>query len=165
MDAHHKIIKDNARSLLKTIATKYNCEYSAALFQILKEHPDAPSFFPFSIYYNEWVKRALLCIPLSMRYKICTLPFIAHITTNIDLFIFVTNVSPTNIQITDEKGNIETIEKKDFEHMWDGNILLIDEKQGEIKIPSKINLIPLLRKCAFLFLLSAPFYQLFISFL
>ena len=44
MNAHRKIIKDNARSLLKIIAKQYNCNYFSALFQILKEHPNAPSF-------------------------------------------------------------------------------------------------------------------------
>ena len=33
MNAHRKIIKDNARSLLKIIAKQYNCNYSSALFQ------------------------------------------------------------------------------------------------------------------------------------
>ncbi len=28
MNAHRKIIKDNARSLLKIIAKQYNCNYS-----------------------------------------------------------------------------------------------------------------------------------------
>lgn len=167
MDAHHKIIKDNARSLLKTIATKYNCEYSAALFQILKEHPDAPSFLSLQYILQRMGKESFAMHTNFDELQNLPLPFIAHITTNIDLFIFVTNVSPTNIQITDEKGNIETIEKKDFEHMWDGNILLIDEKQGEIKIPFKDKFntfvaqmrFPLLAICTFLSIIYILFIR------
>lgn len=44
MNAHQKIIKDNVRSILKIITNHYGVKYSAALYQILKEHPDFPSF-------------------------------------------------------------------------------------------------------------------------
>lgn len=47
MNAHQKIIKDNARTILKIITKYYGCKYSAALYVILKEHPDFPSFLSF----------------------------------------------------------------------------------------------------------------------
>lgn len=47
MNAHQKIIKDNVRSILKIITNHYGVKYSAALYQILKEHPDFPSFLSF----------------------------------------------------------------------------------------------------------------------
>ena len=47
MNAHQKIIKDNANSILKIIAKYYGCKYSAALYAILKEHPDFSSFLSF----------------------------------------------------------------------------------------------------------------------
>ena len=37
MNAHQKIIKDNARTILKIITKYYGCKYSAALYVILKE--------------------------------------------------------------------------------------------------------------------------------
>lgn len=137
MDAHHKIIKDNARNLLKTIAKQYNCDYSAALYQILKEHPDTPSFLSLQYILQRMGKESYAMHVTYEELQNMPRPFIAHITTNIDLFLFITNITPENIQMVDVEGNIEIIDRTDFEHMWDGNILLTDEKQGDIRISFK----------------------------
>lgn len=137
MDAHHKIIKDNARNLLKIIAKQYNCDYSAALYQILKEHPDTPSFLSLQYILQRMGKESYAMHVTYEELQNMPRPFIAHITTNIDLFLFITNITPENIQMVDVEGNIEIIDRTDFEHMWDGNILLTDEKQGDIRISFK----------------------------
>ena len=130
MNAHRKIIKDNARSLLKIIAKQYNCNYSSALFQILKEHPNAPSFLSLQYILQQMGKESFAMHVTYEELQNLPRPFIAHITTNVDLFLFITNITPDNVQMIDVEGNIETIDRTDFDHMWDGNILLIDEKQG-----------------------------------
>lgn len=137
MNAHRKIIKDNARSLLKIIAKQYNCNYSSALFQILKEHPNAPSFLSLQYILQQMGKESFAMHVTYEELQNLPRPFIAHITTNVDLFLFITNITPDNVQMIDVEGNIETIDRTDFDHMWDGNILLIDEKQGNIKISFK----------------------------
>ena len=134
MNAHRKIIKDNARSLLKIIAKQYNCNYSSALFQILKEHPNAPSFLSLQYILQQMGKESFAMHVTYEELQNLPRPFIAHITTNVDLFLFITNITPDNVQMIDVEGNIETIDRTDFDHMWDGNILLIDEKQGNVKI-------------------------------
>ena len=40
MKAHQRIIKDNAKSILKTIAKYYGVEYSTVLYKMFREHPD-----------------------------------------------------------------------------------------------------------------------------
>lgn len=65
-------------------------------------------------------------------------PFIAHVITNVDLFLFITKVTAESIQTIDEKGKIESISRKDFEDMWDGNILIMDNRPGKISIPLKM---------------------------
>ena len=137
MNAHRKIIKDNARSLLKIIAKQYNSNYSSALFQILKEHPNAPSFLSLQYILQQMGKESFAMHVTYEELQNLPRPFIAHITTNVDLFLFITNITPDNVQMIDVEGNIETIDRTDFDHMWDGNILLIDEKQGNIKISFK----------------------------
>lgn len=64
MNAHQKIIKDNARTILKIITKYYGCKYSAALYVILKEHPDFPVSYLSSIYYIGWAKIVLPYIPV-----------------------------------------------------------------------------------------------------
>lgn len=51
-------------------------------------------------------------------------PFIAHVITNVDLFLFITKVTAESIQTIDEKGKIESISRKDFEDMWTVTSLL-----------------------------------------
>lgn len=44
MNAHWKLVKNNAKSILRIIAKYYKCNHTFALYQILKQHPDFPSF-------------------------------------------------------------------------------------------------------------------------
>ena len=137
MNAHQKMIKDNVRSILKIITQHYGVEYSAALYQILKEHPDFPSFLSFQYILYRMGKDSFAIHTSYEELISIPVPFIAHSITNVDLFLFITKVSAEFVQIIDEKGNEESIKKEDFERMWDGNILVIDNLPGKIDISLK----------------------------
>ena len=47
MNAKKKKKKKKKRIIKKKITKYYGCKYSAALYVILKEHPDFPSFLSF----------------------------------------------------------------------------------------------------------------------
>lgn len=68
-----------------------------------------------------------------------------------DLFLFITNIDDNYVQIIDEKGNTENLTRKDFEDIWDNNILIIDDQPGKINIPlkSKLGVIGNLAKYTF----------------
>lgn len=137
MNAHQKIIKDNARSILKIITDHYDVEYSAALYQILKEHPDFPSFLSFQYILQRMGKDSFAIHTSYEELSNIPCPVIAHIMTNVDLFLFITKITADSVEIIDEKGKTESIKKEDFEEMWDGNILVIDDLPGKINIPLK----------------------------
>lgn len=138
MNAHQKIIKDNARTILKIITKYYGCKYSAALYVILKEHPDFPSFLSFQYILHRMGKDSFAIHTSYEELTNIPSPFIAHVITNVDLFLFITKVTAESIQTIDEKGKIESISRKDFEDMWDGNILIMDNRPGKISIPLKM---------------------------
>lgn len=154
MNAHQKIIKDNARSILKIITNHYGVKYSAALYQILKEHPDFPSFLSFQYILRRMGKDSFAIHTSYEELTKMPAPFIVHGTTNIDLFLFVTKVTTESVQIIDEKGKTESIKREDFERMWDGNILIIDNLLGKIDISlkSKIDIFIKLAKYPFFIL-------------
>lgn len=137
MNTHQKIIKDNARSILKIITNHYGVKYSAALYQILKEHPDFPSFLSFQYILRRMGKDSFAIHTSYGELTKMPVPFIVHGTTNVDLFLFVTKATTESVQIIDEKGRTESIKKEDFERMWDGNILIIDNLPGKINISLK----------------------------
>ena len=140
MNAHQKIIKDNVRSILKIITNHYGVKYSAALYQILKEHPDFPSFLSFQYILHRMGKDSFAIHTSYEELTNMPAPFIVHGVTNVDLFLFITKATAESVQIIDEKGKEESIKKEDFEKMWDGNILIIDNLPGKINIPSKSKL-------------------------
>lgn len=137
MNAHQKIIKDNARSILKIITNHYGVKYSAALYQILKEHPDFPSFLSYQYILRRMGKDSFAIHTSYEELTNMPAPFIVHGVTNIDLFLFITKATAEYVQTIDEKRKTESIKKEDFEKMWDGNILIIDNMPGKIDIPSK----------------------------
>ena len=114
MNAHQKIIKDNARTILKIITKYYGCKYSAALYVILKEHPDFPSFLSFQYILHRMGKDSFAIHTSYEELTNIPSPFIAHVITNVDLFLFITKVTAESIQTIDEKGKIESISRKDF---------------------------------------------------
>ena len=129
MNAHQKIIKDNARSILKIITNHYGVKYSAALYQILKEHPDFPSFLSFQYMLRRMGKDSFAIHTSYEELTKMPAPFIIHGTTNVDLFLFVTKATAKSVQIIDEKGRTESIKKEYLVRMWDGNILIIDNRK------------------------------------
>lgn len=137
MNAHQRIIKDNAKSILKIITKHYRCKYSAALYQLLKNHPDFPSFLSFQYILHRMGKDSFAIHASYDELTNISTPFIAHVTTNVDLFLFITKITSESVQAIDEKGNEENITKEDFEGIWDGNILVIDNQSGHINIPLK----------------------------
>lgn len=137
MNAHQKIIKDNARSILKIITNHYGVKYSAALYQILKEHPDFPSVLSFQYMLRRMGKDSFAIHTSYEELTKMPAPFIIHGTTNVDLFLFVTKATAKSVQIIDEKGRTESIKKEDLVRMWDGNILIIDNLPGKINISLK----------------------------
>ncbi len=137
MNTHQKIIKDNAKSILKIITKHYGCKYSSALYQILKSHPDFPSFLSFQYILQRLGKDSFAIHTCYEELVNIPAPFITHIVTNIDLFLFITKITAESVQVIDEKGRTEKITRKDFEDMWDGNILVIDNQLGKINIPLK----------------------------
>lgn len=135
MNAHWKLVKNNAKSILKIIAKYYKCNHTFALYQILKQHPDFPSFLSLQ-YILQRIGKESFALHISYNdLHNLPLPAIIHITTNIDIFLFITKVTQDEIQVLNEKGTTENILKSDLIRMWDGNILLIDKSQGNINIP------------------------------
>ncbi len=121
MNAHQKIIKDNVRSILKIITNHYGVKYSAALYQILKEHPDFPSFLSFQYILHRMGKDSFAIHTSYEELTNMPAPFIVHGVTNVDLFLFITKATAESVQIIDEKGKEESIKKEDFEKMEDVN--------------------------------------------
>ena len=115
MNAHQKIIKDNVRSILKIITNHYGVKYSAALYQILKEHPDFPSFLSFQYILHRMGKDSFAIHTSYEELTNMPAPFIVHGVTNVDLFLFITKATAESVQIIDEKGKEESIKKEDFE--------------------------------------------------
>lgn len=134
MNAHQRIIKDNARTILKIITKHYGVKYSAALYQMQKEHPDFPSFLSLQYFLQRIGKDSFAMHTHYEELINIPVPFIVHVVTNVDLFLFVTKATTEAIQIMDEQGKTENMTKKDFENIWDGNILIIDTLPGKIKI-------------------------------
>ncbi|RRD92143.1 vitamin K epoxide reductase [Bacteroides heparinolyticus] len=137
MNAHQRIIKDNARTILKIITKHYGVKYSAALYQMQKEHPDFPSFLSLQYFLQRIGKDSFAMHTHYEELINIPVPFIVHVVTNVDLFLFVTKATTEAIQIMDEQGKTENMTKKDFENIWDGNILIIDTLPGKIKISLK----------------------------
>lgn len=94
MNAHQKIIKDNVRSILKIITNHYGVKYSAALYQILKEHPDFPSFLSFQYILHRMGKDSFAIHTSYEELTNMPAPFIVHGVTNVDLFLFITKPPP-----------------------------------------------------------------------
>ena len=111
MNAHQKIIKDNVRSILKIITNHYGVKYSAALYQILKEHPDFPSFLSFQYILHRMGKDSFAIHTSYEELTNMPAPFIVHGVTNVDLFLFITKATAESVQIIDEKGKEESIKK------------------------------------------------------
>lgn len=151
MNPHKKLIKDNARSTLKIITNYYDVKYSVVLYQILKEHPDFPSFLSLQYILHRIGKESFAIQTSYEELTKISVPFIAHVVTNVDLFLFITNIDDNYVQIVDEKGNTENLARKDFEDIWDNNILIIDDQPGKFNIPlkSKLGVIGNLAKYAF----------------
>lgn len=137
MDAHQKIIKDNARTLLKIITQQYNCKYSAALLQVLKSHPDFPSFLSLQYILHRMGKESFAMQSNYDELQNLSLPFVAHVTTNVDLFLFISKVTTDKVQIVNEDRCIEEISSNEFKRIWDGNLLLIDSAEGITKLSFK----------------------------
>ena len=112
MNAHQKIIKDNVRSILKIITNHYGVKYSAALYQILKEHPDFPSFLSFQYILHRMGKDSFAIHTSYEELTNMPAPFIVHGVTNVDLFLFITKATAESVQIIDEKGKEESIDRK-----------------------------------------------------
>ena len=112
MNAHQKIIKDNVRSILKIITNHYGVKYSAALYQILKEHPDFPSFLSFQYILHRMGKDSFAIHTSYEELTNMPAPFIVHGVTNVDLFLFITKATAESVQIIDEKGKEESIKKE-----------------------------------------------------
>lgn len=111
MNAHQKIIKDNVRSILKIITNHYGVKYSAALYQILKEHPDFPSFLSFQYILHRMGKDSFAIHTSYEELTNMPAPFIVHGVTNVDLFLFITKATAESVQIIDEKGKEESIKR------------------------------------------------------
>ena len=133
MKAHQRIIKDNAKSILKTIAKYYGVEYSTVLYKMFREHPDFPSFLSIQYMLERMGKDSFA---IQTGYEEMTKisgPFIIHVITNVELFLFVTKVVDGIIYIINEKGNEELMSTETLMQIWDGYILIIDDKPGDIK--------------------------------
>lgn len=137
MKAHQKIIKDNARTILKIAAKYFDCKYSNALYHLWEKHPAFPSFLSLQYIFSRMGKDSFAMHITFEELLNIPVPFIAHITTNVDLFIFVSEVTVKSVVIIDGEGGVETIARKEFEQIWDGNVFLIDNLKGEIDISFK----------------------------
>lgn len=154
MDAHRNIIKDNARTTLKIITACYNCKYFSILYQILEKHPDFPSFLSFQ-YILQIMGKESYAIHVCYKELISMpVPFIAHIETNINLLIVITKVTDEFICLINERQQEEMIARKDFENMWDGNILLIDNLPGKFDPTFKVVFNAFIEKARYTFLFS-----------
>lgn len=132
MKAHKRIIQDNARSILKCLTRYYGCKYSDALYKIMEEHPDFPSFLSIQYILQRMGKESFALHTQYESLQTFSFPFIAHAKTNVDMFLFVRIVTEDSVCIMYENGQEKEITRIDFENMWDGNVLVIDDAKGHL---------------------------------
>ena len=72
MSAHQNIIKDNIRTTLKIITKHYGCRYSKALYRLLEEHPDFPSFLAFQYVLQRMGKDSFFVLLFGFDICLCT---------------------------------------------------------------------------------------------
>lgn len=131
-----EIITNNDKAILRAICRHYGITRFCYLYKILKSHPDFPSFLSLQYMLSKMKKESFA---LKTNYidliNYIPKPFVAQIKTNVDLFLFVNDINEKNVYVKGNRKNIEIIPRKSFEKIWTGNILVIDEKQPDLKIP------------------------------
>ena len=127
MKSDRKLIKDNPRQVLKILLNRLGYPYTSDLYGQLKEHPDFPSFLSYHHLFNRLeIGNAALSASYDELKDELPLPAIAHVTTNVELFLVIDAVDDEQVYILNEQNLREPVAREDFMRMWQGNLIVTD---------------------------------------
>ncbi len=155
MKYRQRIIQDNARTILKVILRYLKVGDFSCFWRLMQEHPDFPSFLTLQ-YILERMGKDSFALRTNYEDLLYNLPkpLIVRVETNVEIFLFLVEVTDTDIGVLTDQGKVDRIDREAFERMWQGEVLVMDNDPAKSPFTLKDRLKSEVRRWKYLLFIS-----------